>query len=138
MKNTAILMLFILISGCSSESAKLDSPSPVLEPVDPVAEELPIEAPIPLELKKLEAKLAELGYEGVGIDVETPEVIAFLLQVFSNSAAANRKIKSVYTGGVNDYDAAQEAFTVGSPRELKTVLAFLKKKVPVRKTSKKP
>ncbi len=138
LKNCIILMVFVWISGCASESATLESPSPVLEPVDPIAEELPIESPVPPELAKLRAKLAELGYEGVGMEVESGEVVAFLLQVFSSPTAAGRKIQSVYTGAANDYDAAHESLTVGGTRDLKSVLAFIKKKVPVRKASKKP
>jgi hypothetical protein len=138
LKNSVIAMLFTMVCGCASQAPTLDSPSPVLEPVDPIAEQLPIEPPVSEELAKLKAKFSELGYEGVGMEVESAEVLSFLMQVFSSPVAVGRKIQAVYTGAANDYDASHESLTIGGTRDVKTVLAFIKKKIPVRKVSKKP
>lgn len=128
---------FLLMLAACSSATSTDSPSPVLEAVDPVAEEIPIEPPaVSPALQQLQARFVELGYEGVGMELESPAVLERLLKVFTSPGVSGRKIRSVYTGAAHDYDAAQESLTIGP--DVKSAVAFIKKKVPVRSAAKKP
>lgn len=126
MKRPIFFATLVFLLGCSSNS--------VLEPVEATAEtpETPIESPVPAAFETLRAKLGEHGYEGVGLDLETVESLERLLTVFSDPAAANRRIKQIYTGAANDYDAANESVTLSGSSDAKAILAFLKKRVPMQ------
>lgn len=82
---------------------------------------------------KLNAKLTELGYEGVGLEHESTAVLDLLTGVFSSPEVKNRKIKRVYTGGGLEYDGPAEAITIGGSTNKAKILTFIKKKVPKRK-----
>lgn len=111
-------------------------PNPILEEVpDPAVsnkESLDSRAVNPA-FGKLNAKLTELGYEGVGLEYESTAVLELLTSVFSSTDVKNRKIKRVYTGGGLEYDGPAEAITIGGTTNKAKILTFIKKKVPKRK-----
>ncbi len=111
-------------------------PNPILEEVaDPAVskkDSLDSRAVNPT-FGKLNAKLTELGYEGVGLEYESTGVLELLTSVFSSPDAKNRKIKRVYTGGGLEYDGPAEAITIGGTTNKAKILTFIKKKVPKRK-----
>lgn len=134
MRNLTILAISLLVFRCSSAEPQIDAPSDVLEPLEAsVSTETPIETPVSPAAEKLQKRLATLGYEGVGMELETVEVLEFLLAVFNDPTAANRKIQTVYTGAANSYDASSQSLTVWADKDPKSILAFIKKKVPTRK-----
>jgi hypothetical protein len=125
------VLLFGLV-GCASSSQEVSSPNQVLEPV--LAEEPnQIESPSSPLAEKLALKLKDLGYEGVGLEVETPEALETLLLVFSHPSASGRKIRQVYTGAANEYDSDPQSVTLSVASGSKSILLFLKKKIPLRK-----
>ncbi len=134
MKKPVFFASFLMVLGCSSGGSTTDSPSPVLEPVEAAAEasETPIESPVPAAYEAVRSKLSELGYEGVGLDLETVESLERLQVVFSDPGAANRRIKQIYTGAANDYDANTESVTLSGTSDAQAILTFLKKRVPLR------
>lgn len=111
-------------------------PNPILEEVpDPgvsTKESLEARAVNPA-FGKLNAKLTELGYEGVGLEYESTAVLELLTGVFSSPDIKHRKIKRVYTGGGLEYDGPAEAITIGGTTNKAKILTFIKKKVPKRK-----
>ncbi|MBY0370438.1 hypothetical protein K2X33_07110 [bacterium] len=131
-RNPVILILYVVLSACASVSDPL-SPSPVLEPEATPIVEKPSVAPVSPAVQQLTAKLVELGYEGTALELESPDTIDLWWKVFSQPTAANRAIRTVYTGAKMDYDPTPESLTIGGTRDPKAVLAFIKKKVPVRK-----
>lgn len=84
------------------------------------------------EYEKLKKKLAELGYEGVGLEHEPATVLNLLYSVFSSPDAAKRKIKRVYTGGSMEYDATAQAVTIGGLKTKPKILNFFRKRIPKR------
>jgi hypothetical protein len=134
LKKCTILAISLVLFGCASSEVDVPPPSQVLEPIPD--QETPIEAPVHPLLGQLNSKLSALGYEGVGMEVETGEVIELLIKVFSDPSVANRKIKMVYTGAANDYDPVHESLTLGGSRDAKTLIGFIKKKVPSLKKRK--
>ena len=146
MKNVIIFMVLALLCACSGEQVKTppdepvsshtstqtQTPNPILEPADADDATAPLESPVPAAFEALRAKLSSLGYEGVGLEHETVETIEKLVFVFSDAAAANRRIKVVYTGAANDYDAKIESVTLNGALESQALIAFLKKKVPLK------
>ncbi len=133
MKKLIMIAVLMLVQACSSAGA----PSPALEPVETVETvggepaETPIESPVSAAFETLRARLTELGYEGVGLELETVESIERLQVVFSDPAAAGRRIKQIYTGAANDYDANNESVTLSGSDDAGAILAFLRKKVPL-------
>ncbi len=132
MKRLVFFLPLFFLFGCTSSSPTIDAPSPVLEAVEAEPEETPIETPVSAFLAKLEDRLATLGYEGVGLELETDATLELLFKVFSNPVVAGRKIQSVYTGAANDYDASNGSLTLGGTRNPKDMIAFIKKKVPTQ------
>ncbi len=124
--------LFLVLVGCASSPQDVPAPSQVLEPVG-AEEPTQIESPSSPLAEKLALKLQELGYEGVGMDVETPDALETLIAVFSQPSAAGRKIRQVYTGAANEYDSDPQSVTLSVASGSKSILLFLKKKVPLRK-----
>ncbi len=111
-------------------------PNPILEEVpDPgVSKKESLEArAVNPAFGKLNAKLSELGYEGVGLEYESTAVLDLLTGVFSSPDVKNRKIKRVYTGGGLEYDGPAESITIGGTTNKAKILTFIKKKVPKRK-----
>lgn len=106
-----------------------------------ILEEEPETAPVTPTESPLHAKLMEhlksLGYEGMGLELESNEMLSFLLALFSSPATANRKIKRVYTGQSLEYDPKAEAITIGGTTDKTKVLNFIKKKVPSTKAPQK-
>lgn len=131
MKVFGFVLLFAVV-GCASSPNEVSPPSQVLEPMSS-EEPAQIESPSSPLAEKLNLKLQELGYEGVGMDVETPEALEVLLSVFNQPAAARRKIRQVYTGAANEYDPEPQSVTLSVASGSKSILLFLKKKVPLRK-----
>lgn len=111
--------------------------SSILEAADE-GDDTPIQNGVAPAFQKLQEKLSQLGYEGIGLDYETEETLALLLRVFSDPALVNRRIKGVYTGGAMDYDPAPESLTISNTNDFKTIIAFIKKKVPSNLVTKTP
>lgn len=125
-----IFLAFALVwfTGCAStETGGTD----VLEPLDPAAAEAPTPTPSPL-LSNLLEKLRALGYEGIGMTYESDPTLELLGKVFSDPVAANRQIRAVYTGATTTYEAKTQSLTVGGTSNAPAILAFIKKKVPLR------
>lgn len=136
-------------SPSESEPGAPATPPPAMPPVsspqkpNPILEEVPDPALSNKEsldsravnpaFGKLNAKLTELGYEGVGLEYESTAVLELLTSVFSTADVKNRKIKRVYTGGGLEYDGPAEAITIGGTTNKAKILTFIKKKVPKRK-----
>jgi hypothetical protein len=111
-------------------------PNPILEEVpDPgVSKKESLEArSVNPAFGKLNSKLTELGYEGVGLEYESTSVLELLTGIFSSPDVKNRRIKRVYTGGGLEYDGPAEAITIGGTTNKAKILTFIKKKVPKRK-----
>lgn len=135
MRILTILATCLVFLGCASQNTGLESPNSVLEPETqpPTAEgTLPAPATSPT-LNALQMKLTELGITGTGIELESPQTLELLLEVFSQPDIAKYAIRTVYTGAAMDYDVADEALTVGGLKTSKDILAFIQKKVPLRK-----
>jgi hypothetical protein len=126
-------LVALALTGCASSP---DSPSSVLEPVEEptaaaeVAAEPVVAAPTPAS--PLLEQLRQLGYQGLGMEFEDPKVLALLTKVFASPEAQNLDLKLVYTGMRMQYDASQKSITIGGTRDIKVILAFLKKNVPKR------
>lgn len=83
--------------------------------------------------EKLMALLTSLGYEGVGLQFESDEVLALLVDVFSQPKAKNRQLKMVYTGYDMSYDAAAKSLTIGKLKSSAEIISFLQKNVPLNR-----
>lgn len=126
----SILFIFLvglsLLTGCGSTPGSPNSA--ILEPA-PAAPEAPTEEVVygqnAESLRRLESKLAELGYQGVGLQFEKPAVLDVLYSVFSDPRAHGRKIKLVYTGLENSYDSTHESVTLGGTTEVPVMLKFI-------------
>ncbi len=144
---TVVLFLSLLgVASCATSPESLEEAAPsqasvaaagsssVLEAAEESeAEEAPIVNGVAPAFQKLQAKLEELGYEGIGLEHETEDTLAVLLRVFSDPALIKRRIKGVYTGGAMDYDPAPESLTIGGTSDVRAILSFIKKKVPAQK-----
>jgi len=122
------LLLFPLLIACASTGS---GGSDVLEPLDPEVAEAPTPSPSPT-LSALLEKLRALGYEGIGLTYESEATLDLLNKVFSSPVAANRQIRSVYTGAITTYDAKPQSLTVGGTSNVPAILSFIQKKVPAR------
>lgn len=136
MKKLIITIIWVGISACAEKTPVVDPPASVLEPVEDTVE-VPTPPPdtsaAPATLEALKVQFGKLGYDGIGLEHEDESLLQMLLVVFKDPAAANRKIRSVYTGGAMEYDGQSETLTIGGTKDAKSILAFLKKKVPLRK-----
>ena len=84
----------------------------------------------------LEQELQKLGYQGVGLKYETAQTIDLLAKVFADPAVANRQIALVYTGLAMSYDTSYKSLTVGGLKDVPSIVAFIKRNVPVKPIEK--
>lgn len=131
-----LVLGFLVLQGCAS-SPEPEAPSDVLEPVEEVSTPEQPSAPTqdnpsefvdgPPEYRALTELLHSLGYQGVGLQYESPEVLQFLQEVFRDPRAAGLSLKRVYTGLEMAYDTEHQSLTVGGTRDKEAVIAFLLK-----------
>ncbi len=130
------IFLFILVlAGCSSQPISAP-PSDVLEPVAETPTKPETSGSVDPGYKRLIQLLQSLGYEGVGLQYESPATLDLLYRVFSDSRASNRQLKLVYTGINLSYDSRYMSLTVGGSSDLNVILAFIQKNVPAKSGKK--
>ena len=118
---------FLFWAACSTPPSASDAPHPILEPE---AAKVGSEKPESATLRQLQEKLAELGYEAVGMQHEAETEHAFLLKIFSDPTTKNRKIRLLYTGLELSYDSEHESLTVGGTQDVGEVLRYIRENVP--------
>ncbi len=133
MRKVTILVVSAMLYGCASTELENDAPSAAIEAVDAPTALPPIESAVLLAAEKLKAHLASLGYEAIGLEFETEEVLAFLDTVFRDPNCADRQIRTIYTGAQNSYDVASQSLTLWTSQDPKLALGFIKKTIPTRK-----
>lgn len=126
------LAAWTLLSSCASHTPTEPAASGVLESDDKTTAEAPETSTHSPAFEKLTQQLKDLGYEGVGLQYESAATLALLSEVFSDSRAAGRQIKLVYTGLQMAYDSRHQSFTIGGTASAEAILGFVQKKIPAR------
>lgn len=133
------LTVIMAISGCSSESAPVESKPKVSGVLGEVGgEENPANsagtATNPL-VTNLNEKLQGLGYEALGLQFESDETLLLIGKVFDSAISHDRQIKIIYTGLEMSYDAKHQSLTLGGTKTLSAILSFINKNIPKRNTT---
>lgn len=130
-----------LVMGCASSEKVLDpvptdpKPAPIsgdspIVPYSEVGDEAPAGSGlISPKVVELSSRLAQLGYEGVGLEFEAESTIDRLLEVFANPTVERRQIRLVYTGVAHAYDPEHQSLTLAGP-DAQSALAFIRSQVP--------
>ncbi|MCB0403983.1 MAG: hypothetical protein KDD51_04305 [Bdellovibrionales bacterium] len=124
-KSFLIAIPFLIwLAACSSSGNLLEKWSEEGPPTDSESLNSP-------EFQQLSAKLDALGYQGVGLSFETPEVQKMLTQVFSDPRLVGRKIRLLYTGLAMSYDPKQASLTIGGSMKPAVIVDYIQKHVPL-------
>jgi hypothetical protein len=144
---SGVILFSIVLISCSSNP---ESPPQGMEPVSQTTSPLQSSAvpAVPEEsqalvrlqqdpsLVRLRDLITSMGYEGIGLEFESAEMIEFLSKVFSDKRMAGRDFSLVYTGVGLAYDANAKSLTIGGTRDIQSVVSFVVKKIPMRVRSK--
>ena len=138
-RESVFLVVFLaawaLLSACAGHAPTEAAPSGVLEAVSENGKTRQMSPRHPRTVpafEKLTQQLKDLGYEGVGLQYESEPTLALSSKVFSDSRAAGRQIKLVYTGLQMAYDSRHQSFTIGGTASAEAILSFIQKKIPAR------
>ncbi len=122
-----IIMFSFLLLSCSSAEIAENSET-VLEQPD-TADKAPLPPPV---YEKLMKRLGELGYEGIGLQHESEEILSILLSVFTDKSLSNRQIKTIYTGIHMGFEPKHKSLTIGGTSSVETIREYIRKNVPLK------